>query len=277
MEPVIGLLAKGQILLNRNGQVDLEVYLSRVAEMCGRHGFSPAGVTMSPRLLESGGRDRGEVEAVRQQLSDLNLRCTASTGSLQLHAKDHIVREALDRTLAGLDFAAALGAETATFGPVPYGRVSRYGHIRMAIEQYGQLADAAARYGLRVCHENYNSFDADEFQQIFDACGRDNLGLLNDTGNWVITRDDPVVSTQRFASRTFHVHLKDYVWNDGVWNMVPLGEGIVDFPAILRALQGAPQPLIMVIEMDLDDGSDEIEAQVRSLAYLRTLFDEMAG
>jgi hypothetical protein len=89
----------------------------------------------------------------------------------------------LDRTLAGLDFAVALGAEASTFGPVRYGRVSRYGHIRMAIEQYGQLADAAARYGLRGRHENCNSFDSDEFQQIFDACGRDDLGLPNDTGN----------------------------------------------------------------------------------------------
>jgi sugar phosphate isomerase/epimerase len=145
----------------------------------------------------------------------------------------------------------------------------------MAIEQYGRLADAAATYGLRICHENYNNFDADEFQQIFQACHRDNLGLLNDTGNWVITHDDPLVSTQRFASRTFFVHLKDYVWNGGVWNMVPLGEGIVNFPAVLRALRSAPQPLIMVVEMDLDDGSDEIEAQERSLAYLRKVLDGM--
>jgi sugar phosphate isomerase/epimerase len=92
----------------------------------------------------------------------------------------------------------------------------------------------------------------------------------------VITRDDPVVSTQRFASRTFHVRLKDYVWNDGIWNMVPLGAGILDFPAILPELQRAPQALIMLIEMDLDDGSDEIEAQERSPAYLRKLFSEVA-
>jgi hypothetical protein len=79
------------VLLNRNGRIDLEAYLNRVADMCGWHGSGPAGVTMSPRLLESSGRDRGEVEAVRQQLNDLNLRWTASVGSLQVHAKDHIV------------------------------------------------------------------------------------------------------------------------------------------------------------------------------------------
>jgi sugar phosphate isomerase/epimerase len=189
-----------------------------------------------------GYRDKGEVEAVGQQLRDLNLRCTAGIGSLQLHAKGGLVREALSRAMAGLEFAAALGAHTATFGPSLYGRVSRYGHVRMAIEQYAQLADTAARYGLRICHENYDNFTADEFQQIFDACGRDNLGLTNDTGNWVITRDDPLVSTQRFARRTFHVHLKDYVWNDGIWNMVPLGDGIINLPALLRELQVAPPP-----------------------------------
>jgi hypothetical protein len=91
MAPVIGLLARGQVLLNRNGRIDLEAYLNRVADVGRWHGCSPAGVTMSPRLLESSGRDRGEVEAVRQQLNDLNLRCTASVGSLLLHAKDHIV------------------------------------------------------------------------------------------------------------------------------------------------------------------------------------------
>jgi len=275
VRPIIGLLAKGQALLNDGGQASLEAYLNRVAEMCGRHGFSPAGVTISPRLLQSNGQDKDEVEALREQLNDLNLRCTAGVGSLQLHAKPQLVQAALTRAIAGLEFAAALSADAATFGPGLYGRVSRYGHIRMAVEQYGRLADEAAKYGLRVCHENYDSFNADEFQWIFDACDRDNLGLLNDTGNWVITHDDPLVATQRFASRTFHVHLKDYVWNDGVWNMVPLGTGIINFPAILRELRAAPQPLITVIEMDLDDGSDEIEAQERSLAYLRTLFDEM--
>jgi len=277
MEPIIGLLAKGQVLRDEHGQACLETYLSRVARMCGRHGFSPAGVTIHPELLQSGGRDRGEVEAVRQQLRDLNLRCTVDIGSLELHAKSGVVQEALRQAMAGLEFAAALGADTATFGPSLYGRVSRYGHIRMAIEQYGPLADAAARYGLRICHENYDNFNADEFQHIFEACGRDNLGLLNDTGNWVITHDDPLVSTQRLARRTFHVHLKDYVWNQGVWNMVPLGTGIINFPALLRALRAAPPPLIMVIEMDLDDGGDEIEAQERSLAYLRRLLDEMAA
>ena len=277
MQPIIGLLAKGQVLLDESDQVNLEAYLTRVADMCGRHGFSPAGVTIGSRLVKNGGKDKGEVEAVRQQIQDLNLRCTAGIGSLQLHAKGEIVEEALSRTIAGLEFAAALGADAATFGPSLYGRVSRHGHVRMAIEQYGQLADAAATYGLRICHENYINFNADQFQQIFHACNRDNLGLLNDTGNWVITNDDPLVSTQRFASRTFFVHLKDYVWNDGVWNMVPLGTGIINFPAILRELQAAPQPLIMVIEMDLDDDSDEIEAQERSLAYLRQVFDEMAA
>lgn len=277
MQPIIGLLAKGQVLLDENGQVSLETYLNRVGDTCGRYGFSPAGVTIGRRLLKSGGRDEGEVEAVQQQLADLNLRAIAGIGSIVLHAKPGLMEEAFTRTVAGLEFAAALGADTATFGPSLYGRVSRYGHIRMAIEQYGQLGDAAAEYGLRVCHENYNNFNADEFQQIFDACGRGNLGLLNDTGNWVITHDDPLVSTQRFTSRTFCVHLKDYVWNDGVWNMVPLGMGIVNFPAILRELQAAPQPLIMVIEMDLDDGSDELGAQERSLAYLRKVYDEMAA
>ena len=61
MEPIIGLLTKGQALLDGKGKVSLGACLSRVAEMCGRHGFSPAGVTMSPRLMKSGGEDRGEV------------------------------------------------------------------------------------------------------------------------------------------------------------------------------------------------------------------------
>jgi hypothetical protein len=34
---------------------------------------------------------------------------------------------------------------------------------------------------------------------------------------------------------------------------------------------------IMVIEMDLDDGGEEIESQERSLEYVRSLFHEMHG
>ena len=66
------------------------------------------------------------------------------------------------------------------------GRVNRDGRIRLAVEQVGRLADAAAEYGMIVTTENYDYFTSDDFLEIFQRLDRPNVGLHNDTGNWLL-------------------------------------------------------------------------------------------
>ena len=107
-------------------------------------------------------------------------------------------------------------------------------------------------------------------------CDRDNLGLINDTGNWLIEGEDPLMQTLRFRDRIVGVHLKDYRLEEGCWRSVALGRGMVDMERVIRAMWDLPKPyrVLMPTETDLDGGS-EFEAQEQSLAYLREVVDRI--
>ena len=67
----------------------------------------------------------------------------------------------------------------------------------------GRLADAAAEYGMIVTTENYDYFTSDDFLEIFQRLDRPNVGLHNDTGNWLLLDEDP----PRGDARRWAVHL----------------------------------------------------------------------
>jgi sugar phosphate isomerase/epimerase len=150
------------------------------------------------------------------------------------------------------------------------GRVTREGRIRLAVEQVTRLADAAAELGLTVTTENYDYFTSDDFLEIFQRVGRPNVGLHNDTGNWLILDEDPLEATRKMAPYTYHAHVRDYVLRDGVYSSVPIGEGVVDFAPILDemvAIAAGRDRFVMAMEMDLDAGGPEVEDEaVRACA-----------
>ena len=103
---------------------------------------------------------------------------------------------------------------------------------------------------------------------VVDRSGATNHGYLNDIGNWLITGEDPYSVTKKLVSRTIHVHIKDYLLDDGVWRSVPLGDGIVPVRKILQTLAEfeGDATVYLALETDLDaDGEDE--ALDRSYAY----------
>ncbi len=86
------------------------------------------------------------------------------------------------------------------------------------------------------------------------------MGILNDTGNWLILNEDPLFATRKCLPRTFHAHVRDYVLEKGVYNGVALGRGLVDFPALLPVLAQAATKERMAFTVELDtDNRDEDE------------------
>lgn len=63
------------------------------------------------------------------------------------------------------------------------------------------------------------------------------LGLTLDFCNIMVGRDDPEKAAREFAARTFLCHVKDgSLHNAGAPEWLPLGEGALDYPGILRTL-----------------------------------------
>jgi inosose dehydratase len=89
----------------------------------------------------------------------------------------------------------------------------------------------------------------DTMGQLLDALGHENtVGICLDTGNSWLGGAEPLDYVKTFGSRIRHVHWKDMpkemeaqrgtLYGCGM-GAIPLGDGVIDFPAIIRALDSA--------------------------------------
>jgi sugar phosphate isomerase/epimerase len=149
--------------------------------------------------------------------------------------------------------------------------------LERTAQALGGLARLAAEHGIRLALENHADYRGHEIAAIVRMAGEPNLGVRLDTGNpfWVF--EEPVDAARELAPYTITTHIKDLaVAPFAQWQGVPLGQGHVDFPAIVAELaKHAPDPgtLPLVMEVEgLKDGEDVEAAADASLYYLRTTF-----
>ncbi|MDX2268119.1 MAG: TIM barrel protein [Bryobacter sp.] len=92
--------------------------------------------------------------------------------------------------------------------------------------------------GVKLAIEIHKDFQAWEHAQIIEAAGKDFVGTYLDTGNPVFALEDPMLTLETLAPYVLTFHLRDSVVYEhprGIavqW--VPLGEGTVDFPALVK-------------------------------------------
>lgn len=142
-----------------------------------------------------------------------------------------------------------------------------------------EVAAIARDHGLRPAfHPHAGSYVEfrDEIERLLDDT---DLDLCLDTGHAQYAGVEPHEAIAAFAPRLAHVHLKDvdrYVLARvhqerlGFWEAIaervfcPLGEGLVDVPAVMRALAGAGYEGFATVEQDRVPGSGEPLADLRA-------------
>lgn len=262
MSVMLGVLGDSyrRQLRQPQAQPNIDIILEKVAAVADEIGTHPFGVDFSVADLPN--TDAAYVDELRSRLDELRLVPTVIVGSLNLAADRGLSDPPLEAAITNLETAHRLGSPIGLFYFGYAGRVTREGRIRLAAEQVARLADAAADLGMVVTTENYDFFTSDDFLEIFRRLDRPNVGLHNDTGNWLILGEDPLEATRKMAPYTHHAHVRDYVLRDGVYSSVPIGQGVVDFPPILDELVeiGANRDrFVLAMEMDLDAGSPDVE------------------
>jgi inosose dehydratase len=111
---------------------------------------------------------------------------------------------------------------------------------------------------------------ADETRRLLESTDPSILGLCLDTGHWLFgTGEDPAAAVDEFSDRIWHVHFKDCdldvaeASRENEWDgptsvghgvFCELGEGGVDFPAIVRALDRIGYAGWIVVEQDVLPG-----------------------
>lgn len=233
-------------------------------------GFSPMGIDIW--VPEFPSTDHGYLDELKARLEENDMVAAVGFDWSVAVANDAEVREAsLAQARRGLEVAAYLGARTSMFACNLHGRVTHEGQIKYAIQMIRELGQHAKELGLRICQENYNTWTADELIRITVATGLDNVGIQSDTGNWLITGEDPVEATAKCLPYTYHAHVRDYALESDTYNGVALGAGLVDFQQILPMLAqaGEKEDIIFSMEVDTDDRDEDATAH-DSYAYLKS-------
>ncbi len=202
-------------------------------------------------------------------------------------------------TVGGPDTLIVLGND-------PYGdpvRGKNAGRITpgmgLSDDGWGVYAAAANRLARRVrddagirtvVHQHLGTLveTGAEVRRLMDMTDPDLLGICLDTGHWTFgTGENPVDAVREFRDRIWHVHFKDcdpaimaesraQEW-DGLTStghgvFCELGNGCVDFPGVLRALEEIGYDGWIVVEQDILPGmGDPRESARRNRDYLRSI------
>src|SRR5712692_5484030 len=98
----------------------------------------------------------------------------------------------------------------------------------------------AERAGVNLAVENHQDLSSEELLWLCDSIDSPRFGITLDTGNTLATAEEPLDFARRVAPYIKNVHLKDY-WvypSEEGYRLVrcPLGNGVVDFPALFEIL-----------------------------------------
>lgn len=168
---------------------------------------------------------------------------------------------------------------------------------RRAAQTLVALADRCAQFDVSVVFHphagTYVETEA-EIDALMHVTPVDSVGLCLDTGHIVYGGGDPVAVARRYGERVKHVHVKDvsagvladvrqtgvdYATAIGRGAFTPLGEGMVDFPAFVRAMRAINYDGWWVLEQDVRLGppwprQDPLQNASRSRDYLLSLLLE---
>lgn len=127
-------------------------------------------------------------------------------------------------------------------------------------------------YDIKVAIHNHGPGDkifplpSDVYAKIKDLDKR--VGLCNDIGHTLRAGGDPVASIIEFADRLHDVHFKDVSAANAKGGAVEMGRGVIDIPAIMRALVKIDYTGIASFEYE-KDADDPVPGLAESVGYAR--------
>jgi len=123
-----------------------------------------------------------------------------------------------------------------------YGAAAEFQEARVAGRRMLELAEpVVARRRMRLALENHKDERVPERLETLKHMSSEYLGVCVDTGNSIALLEDPMEVVEAYAPWAFSAHLKDMAvqeYEDGfLLAEVPLGEGFLDLPRMIRVLR----------------------------------------
>jgi sugar phosphate isomerase/epimerase len=109
------------------------------------------------------------------------------------------------------------------------------------------------KYRMPLGLENHKDWRVDQQVALLKQYSSEYLGVTLDTGNNLSILDDPEETVEKLAPYTLNTHFKDMAAEETEtgFNLseVPLGEGMLDLPRMVRAIRGVRPGVRFSLEM----------------------------
>jgi inosose dehydratase len=183
-----------------------------------------------------------------------------------------ILPDELHRVRRAAELAATFGAERLVVGG---GARRAAGTSDDDYTRLGQALDVvvgiAEEHGLEASYHPHLSTIVENPTELETIMSRSRIAFCPDTAHLAAGGGDPAELIRRYPERVRHVHLKDF--RADPFAFLPLGEGDLDLPDVLRAVVEAGYDSWLLVELDAYDGDPEQAARI-SKTYLDKVLAE---
>lgn len=139
------------------------------------------------------------------------------------------------------------------------------------ITMWDEIDSLAGLYGMKVAiHEHWKGVSAYWHPDSVLAAIKDhpNFGACADLGHWPKSGVDPVEAIKKLEGHIIALHLKDIAEvNNPKIQDVPVGTGIVDFPAVFAELKRQNFKGPIYIERDAEDKPSNLPSVLQTVKY----------
>ena len=197
-----------------------------------------AGITVLSGMMESIGEDYSSLDSIRRTGGLLPDSTWPQSLELMLRVADLVE----DSPISLVSFHA---------GFIPHEPDAPEREV--IVQRLRTLLDAFAQRSISLALETGQE-TAETLVAVLEEVDRPNLGVNFDPANMILyDKGDPVEALKRLAPHVVQVHAKDArpTATPGTWGQeVPLGEGVVDWPAFLEGVRELPRTVDVVIERE---------------------------
>jgi sugar phosphate isomerase/epimerase len=141
------------------------------------------------------------------------------------------------------------------------------------VNMWDDIDSLAGAYGVKVAiHEHWKGVSPYWHPDSVLAAikGHPNFGACADLGHWPKSGIDPVEAVKKLSGHIIGVHLKDIAaFNNPKLKDVPVGTGVVDFPAVFQELKNQQFTGPIYIERDAEDQPSNLPSVIQTIEYYK--------
>ncbi|HUR10899.1 MAG TPA: sugar phosphate isomerase/epimerase [Flavitalea sp.] len=139
------------------------------------------------------------------------------------------------------------------------------------LDMWDSIDSLAGTYGIKVAiHEHWKGVSHywNPDTVLMAIKGHPNFGACADLGHWPKSGIDPVEGVKKLSGHILVVHLKDIkAFNDPTLRDVPVGTGVVNFPAVFAELKKQNFNGYIYIERDAEDQPSNLPSVLQTVKY----------